>query len=94
MTNSFSVRNAGQDCITPTQGLGGRTQGASQSTYKRQARALSGIEGADRMLVEYADLIDQLADLWRFPMLKLPARPESYEARTNALTKWAMVPSA
>lgn len=39
-----------------------------------------------------ADLIDQLADLWRFPMLKLPARPENYEARTDALTKWAMAP--
>jgi hypothetical protein len=57
-----------------------------------QARALSGIEGADQMLVEYAELIDQLADLWRFPMLKLPARPENYEARTDALTKWAMAP--
>jgi hypothetical protein len=57
-----------------------------------QARALSGVEGADQMLVEYADLIDQLADLWRFPMLKLPARPENYEARTDALTKWVMAP--
>jgi hypothetical protein len=57
-----------------------------------QARALSGIEGADQMLVEYAELIDQLADLWRFPMLKLPARPENYEARTDALTKWVMAP--
>jgi hypothetical protein len=54
-----------------------------------QARALSGVEGAERMLVEYADLIDRLAGLWRFPMLKLPARPESYQARTDALTKWA-----
>jgi hypothetical protein len=57
-----------------------------------QARALSGVEGADQMLVEYADLIDQLADLWRFPMLKLPARPENYEARTATLTKWVMAP--
>jgi hypothetical protein len=57
-----------------------------------QARALSGIEGADQMLVEYAELIDQLADLWRFPMLRLPARPENYEARTDALTKWVMAP--
>jgi hypothetical protein len=57
-----------------------------------QARALSGVEGADQMLVEYADLVDQLADLWRFPMLKLPARPENYEARTDALTKWVMAP--
>ena len=57
-----------------------------------RARALSGVEGADQMLVEYADLIDQLADLWRFPMLKLPARPENYEARTDTLTKWVMAP--
>jgi hypothetical protein len=57
-----------------------------------QARALSGLEGADQMFVEYADLVDQLADLWRFPMLKLSARPENYEARTDALTKWAMAP--
>lgn len=59
---------------------------------RMQARALSGVEGADQMLIEYADLVDQLANLWRFPMLKLPARPENYEARTDALTKWAMAP--
>jgi hypothetical protein len=58
-----------------------------------QARALSGAEGAGQMFVEYADLIDQLADLWRFPMLKLRARPENYEARTDTLTKWAMAPA-
>ena len=56
-----------------------------------QARGLSGVEGADQMVGAYADLIDRLADLWRFPRLKLSARPESYEARTDALTKWAMV---
>jgi len=59
-----------------------------------QARALSGVEGAHQMVVEYADLIDQLAELWRFPMLKLPARPENYEARTDALTKWVVAPVA
>ena len=58
-----------------------------------QARGLSGAEGAERMLVAYADLVDRLADLWRFPRLKLPARPESYQARTDALTKWAMTPA-
>ena len=58
-----------------------------QSPWMR-ARALSGIEGADRMFVAYADLIDRLADLWRFPILKLPARPESYDTRTDALTRW------
>src|SRR5260370_38764771 len=40
-----------------------------------QARALSGVEGAEQSLVEYADLIDQLADLWRFPGLQSPPRP-------------------
>ena len=65
---------------------------AFKKTPWMQARALSGVEGADQMFVEYADLIDQLADLWRFPMLKLPARPESYQARTDALTRWAMAP--
>ena len=60
-----------------------------QSPWMR-ARALSGVEGADQMLVAYADLIDQLAELWRFPILKLPARPENYEARTDMLTRWVM----
>jgi hypothetical protein len=59
---------------------------------RMQARALSGVEGADQMLVEYADLVDQLAELWRFPMLKLPARPENYEARTDALIRWVVAP--
>jgi hypothetical protein len=54
------------------------------------ARALSGVEGVYEMLVEYADLIDGLAGLWRFPMLTLPARPEDYDVRTDALVKWAM----
>jgi hypothetical protein len=60
-----------------------------QSPWMR-ARALSGVAGADRMIVAYADLVDRLAALWRFPMLKLPARPQSYHARTDALTRWAM----
>jgi hypothetical protein len=58
-----------------------------------QARALSGVEGANHMLVAYADMVDQLAELWRFPMLKLPARPENYEARTDALTEWVIAPA-
>jgi hypothetical protein len=66
---------------------------AVKQTPWMQARALSGVEGADQMLVAYAGLVDQLADLWRFPMLRLPARPESYEARTNLLTKWVMAPA-
>jgi hypothetical protein len=63
-----------------------------QSPWMR-ARALSGVEGADQMVVAYADLIDQLAELWRFPILKLPARPENYEARTDMLTRWVMAPA-
>lgn len=59
-----------------------------------QARALSGVKGADQMVVAYADLIDRLADLWRFSILKLPARPENYEARTDALTNWVMAPAS
>jgi len=65
-----------------------------EQTPWMRARALSGVEGADQMIVEYADLIDQLADLWRFPMLKFPARPENYEARTDALIKWLVAPVA
>ena len=63
-----------------------------QSPWMR-ARALSGIEGADQMIVAYADLIDQLAERWRFPILKLAARPENYVARTDALTKWIIAPA-
>ena len=62
-----------------------------QSPWMRR-RALSGIEGANQMIVAYADLIDRLADCWRFPMLRLSARPENYRARTNALIKWVMAP--
>jgi len=57
-----------------------------------QARGLSGVEGGGEMFIAYAKLVDRLADAWRFPMLKLPARPENYQARTDALTKWAMTP--
>jgi len=54
------------------------------------ARALSGAEGVYEMLVEYANLIDRLAGLWRFPMLMLPARPANYGRRTDALIRWTM----
>jgi hypothetical protein len=63
-----------------------------QSPWMR-ARALSGVEGADQMVVAYADLIDQLAKLWRFPILKLHARPENYEARTDMLIRWVTAPA-
>ena len=62
---------------------------AFEKTPWMLARGLSSVEGGEQMFVEYAELIDRLVDLWRFPILKLPARPESYDARTAALTKWA-----
>jgi hypothetical protein len=52
------------------------------------ARALSSAEGVYEMLVAYADLINRLAGLWRFPVLTLPARPQNYEVRTDAMIKW------
>ena len=55
-----------------------------------QARDLTGFQGINQMILAYADLLNRLADQWRFPMLKLPARPDSYELREDALTKWAM----
>jgi hypothetical protein len=58
-----------------------------------QRRALSGSKGAYQMLVEYAALIDQLAASWRFPMLKLAARPENYEVRTDTLIRWIEAPA-
>lgn len=62
---------------------------AFEKTPWMLARGLSGVEGGERMFVEYAELIDRLVDLWRFPLLKLPARPPSYDARAATLTKWA-----
>jgi hypothetical protein len=59
-----------------------------------QVRSLSGVEGADQMFVAYADLVDELAGLWRFPILQLPARPENYEVRTDVLTTWVTAPAA
>jgi hypothetical protein len=55
-----------------------------------QARGLSGADGVAQWIVEYADLVDRSARSWRFPLLTLPARPENYEPRTEALVKWAM----
>jgi len=57
-------------------------------SHPRQS-TLSGAEGVYEMLVVYADLINRLAGLWRFPVLTLPARPQKYEVRTDAMIKWA-----
>jgi hypothetical protein len=53
-----------------------------------RTRGLSGVEGGGQMFVAYAELVDRLVDAWKFPILKLAARPEDYQARTDALTKW------
>jgi hypothetical protein len=59
----------------------------SQSPWMKE-RGLSGVAGLREMICHYAALADQLVDSWRFPMLALAARPESYERRTNALIEW------
>ena len=59
----------------------------SQSPWMKE-RGLSGVAGLLEMVRQYAAFIDQLVDSWRFPMLALAARPESYERRTNALIEW------
>jgi hypothetical protein len=59
----------------------------SQSPWMK-GRGLSGLAGLREMVRHYAAFSDQLVDSWRFPMLALAARPESYEGRTNALIDW------
>ena len=59
----------------------------SQSPWMKE-RGLSGVAGLLEMVRHYAAFIDQLVDSWRFPMLALAARPESYDGRTNALIEW------
>jgi hypothetical protein len=59
----------------------------SQSPWMKE-RGLSGVSGVLEMVRHYAAFIDQLVESWRFPMLALVARPESYEGRTNALIEW------
>jgi hypothetical protein len=59
----------------------------SQSPWMKE-RGLSGVAGVLKMVPHYAAFIDQLVDSWRFPMLALAARPESYEERTNVLIEW------
>jgi hypothetical protein len=58
-----------------------------QSPWMKE-RGLAGFEGLLEMVRHHAAFTDQLVDSWRFPMLALAARPESYEGRTNALVEW------
>jgi hypothetical protein len=53
-----------------------------------KGRGLAGISGLLEMVQRYAAFTDQLVDSWRFPMLALAARPESYEERTSAVVEW------
>jgi DNA polymerase III delta prime subunit len=53
-----------------------------------KARGLSGVGGILEMIGQYSALSDRLVALWRFPVLRLAARPESYKERTDALIEW------
>ena len=53
-----------------------------------QARGLSGVGGMLEMIGQYAAMTDRLVALWRFPVLRLPARPASYHERTDAMIEW------
>jgi hypothetical protein len=57
-----------------------------------RARNLSGIEAMFEAIGEYSALIDRLAALWRFPLLTLTARPQSYQERTKTLIEWLASP--
>jgi hypothetical protein len=53
-----------------------------------KARNLSGPDALFAVIEEYATLMDRLAASWRFPLLRLAARPQNYQQRTNALIEW------
>jgi len=53
-----------------------------------KARGLSGVGGVLEMIAQYSALAERLVDSWRFPLLRLAARPESYQERTDAIIEW------
>jgi hypothetical protein len=53
-----------------------------------QARGLSGVGGVRDMFAQYSALADRLVGAWRFPLLRLAARPASYQDRTDAMIAW------
>lgn len=74
-----------------------RARGAEWERYVEEAfsqspwmisRGLSGREGMLEMFAEYSQCMDRLMQLWRFPLLTLPARPASYDARRGAMLEW------
>ena len=88
----FRESDPGQamEAIFRERGLAWQTyvvEALSQSPWMKE-RGLSGVAGLLEMVRHYAAFIDQLVDSWRFPMLALAARPESYERRTNTLIEW------
>jgi hypothetical protein len=40
------------------------------------------------MIGQYSALTDRLVALWRFPVLRLAARPANYQERTDAMIEW------
>src|SRR5262245_57085201 len=53
-----------------------------------KARGLAGIGGILEMIAQYSALMDRLVGSWRFPLLRLAARPQNYPERTDALIEW------
>jgi hypothetical protein len=53
-----------------------------------KARNLSGFEAMLEAFGEYSALTDRLAASWRYPLLRLTARPQSYQERMNTLIEW------
>ena len=43
-----------------------------------KARGLSGVAGILDMIAQYQKLMQRLVHCWRFPLLRLAARPASY----------------
>jgi hypothetical protein len=52
------------------------------------ARGLSDMDGIRDMFAEYSALADRLVGAWRFPLLRLAARPASYQDRTDTMIAW------
>ena len=74
-----------------------RTRGSAWESYVvdafnrypwMKARGLSGIGGILEMIAQYSALTDRLVGSWRFPLLKLAARPANYQERTDLLIDW------
>jgi len=58
-----------------------------------KARNLSGVEAMLQAFIEYSALTDRLAASWRYPLLRLNARPQNYQERTNTLIEWLESPA-